>query len=341
MTTEDFNTIEIIDSIPWEANEDVRVLWYQVTIGARSDIAEQIRRDDNEHVIFPIILRDILFTNANAILSDLNRLLANSEEELTSIKPKYLSKISIIILSKEAFTLPLVSSPITLPTWFPFLGGKEIHLKISDLFQTAQLELLSGTSARIGQLASELYDLESAMVNRLAIIAETHPQSLQSIIDTLYSEEKPSPLKATENFLKHINSINNPRAYRPTAKTPNSFLSKIICLALKSSPDTLATHSKKIAKAFGDSHSSFLKPTIFAIILRPTCPLTTTERNWHSAMLAIYQAYQLMNAAAHAGDYPSYPATLILSTAKDLARFLIEANIFIASIFVAESLLET
>ncbi len=47
-----------------------------------------------------------------------------------------------------------------------------------------------------------------------------------------------------------------------------------------------------------------------------------------------------MNAAAHASEYPSYPASLVLANAKDLVRFLTDFRCALEEIFESHDQLE-
>lgn len=321
----------LIDTIQWSETESIRVLWFKADGIPRAELAQKIERLNGESIIFPIVLRDILFTNANAVLADFARLVDGAAEQFKSLHANSFSKLTIVILSNERFSLPQVSSPVFLPAWFPILGGRETVVRISDVFEIAELELLNSNSARIELFGSLLYQIESTMVMEIALASKADPRRFQSLLDTINSEDKASVDVAVEKFQSHIKSVAIPRAYRPGAKSKNSLLSKLIYQAIKSSPDTLASISKKVSSSFCHSHKVSLKPTLFAIMLRPNINLSATERNWHSAIVAMYQAYQLMNAAAHAGEYPSYPADLVLSNAKDLVRFLTDFHSLLAS----------
>jgi len=56
---------------------------------------------------------------------------------------------------------------------------------------------------------------------------------------------------------------------------------------------------------------------------------------WHAINEPIAdcsQRYQLMNANAHAGEFPSYAVALQYSTAKNLREFLVAAKDFVESL---------
>ena len=57
-----------------------------------------------------------------------------------------------------------------------------------------------------------------------------------------------------------------------------------------------------------------------------------SANNWHAILVAMFQAYHLMNGFAHAGEYGTYPVGLIYSTSLDLRRFLRDAERYIESL---------
>ncbi|MCP1456117.1 hypothetical protein [Pseudomonas kilonensis] len=330
----ELNLLDLIDSISWSADERVRVFWLCASKKSRSLIAKEIERLDTEHAIFPVILRDTLFVNANAILADFNKLVSDAQKRLEAIPRSTISKLSIVILSNEEFSLPQVSSPIVLPAWFPVLGGCETYLRISDLFQQAEVDLLNGDSARIDQIASLLYEIESTLVSQFVWIAENNSKQLKSLVDVLKFDDKGgvSVESFAEIIKSHVESVGAPRAYRPSAKALNSLLSRMISQVLKSSPDKLGALATKVAVAYGAEHGSILKPTLFSVMMRPTGQFTIAAKNWHSAFMSFYQSYQLMNAAAHAGEYPKYSISLILANSQDLVRFLSDFSNYVSAL---------
>jgi hypothetical protein len=312
----------LINGIPWEEGASIRVLWLKADGVSRTQLAEEIKSDE-EHAILPVILRSALFISSNALMADLAKLISQHEDAFQALKEIQFTKLTIVIVSNDRLSLPQASSPVCLPQWFPILGGREVIVRISDVFDTAELEPLNGESSRIEQLASSLFDIESALVSRLEAMVKLDDRAIRSLIDTLNKDEPAASVPTALAMYKlHLSDVKVPRAYRPGAKSKKSLLSKLIYQVIKSSPDGAAAFSKKLACALGYSQSIQIKPSLFAVMLRPSVSLTVAETNCHFGILAFYQAYQLMNAAAHAGEYPSYPASLVLANAKDLARFL-------------------
>ncbi|QXH75635.1 hypothetical protein [Pseudomonas salmasensis] len=318
------NIQKLITDIPWESNVNIRFLWLKSDGKPRSSLADEIRAL-GEQVILPIVLRGNLFLTSNALMADLATLISSNEQEFRALKNISPSHLTVVIISNDLLSIPQASSPVYLPEWFPILGGKEIFVRIEDVFDTAQLAPLNSEGARIDLIASLLFETESIMVKRLRNVAEAKEGKVRALIDSLRAEGEingGSTESHLTNYETHLEGVSVARAYRPGAKSKNSLLSKLIYQVLKNSPDSVASFSKKLAAALAIQTMPKLKPSLFGVMLRPSLALGDAEANSHFGILAFYQAYQLMNAAAHAGEYPSYPASLVLSNAKDLVRFL-------------------
>lgn len=333
---------KLIKNIPWEDGATIRILWLNANGKPRSELAESIKQLQ-DHIIFPIILRSNLFLTSNALMADLATLISGNEQEFKALKSVNFTSLTVVIISNEPLSIPQASSPVYLPEWFPILGGKEIFVKISDVFETAELAPLNSEGARIEQLASLLFDTETLLVNRLKYQITHQEGKVRGLIDSLRSDGEPQggpTVSYIQKYENHLASVSVARAYRPGAKSKASLLSKLIYQVIKNSPDATAAFSKKLASALSLSEMQRLKPSLFSVMLRPSIALTVAEENCHAGILAFYQAYQLMNAAAHASEYPSYPAALVLANAKDLARFLTDFRRTLEEIFESHDHLE-
>lgn len=323
--------LELISSIPWNSNEMLRVLWIRYSEGSRQKFADELTRSLNGEAIVALILREPLFFSANAILSDLLRLFSENREALDRVKECEASRLSIVILSKDDFRLPQISSPITLPSWFPVHGGRETFFRISDLGFQAEVALLNCPESRIEQTAELVFDLEEVLVLRSRKLAESEPDKFKKFATTLHADNALDCASALSGYIKHIEGVQDRRAYRPNAQPSSSLVSRLLRLTLNSTPKQLGEHAKIFSMAMGESTDSPLKPPLFAVMLRPAAPLDTGPANWHAISLGIFQAYQLMNGAAHAGDYATYPVALLYSNSVDLRRFLQDAKSYLAN----------
>lgn len=323
---------ELAVGIPWHPHEVLRAFWVRLSDQSRQDFATQIRGEltPGEWVV-PLIIREHSFYNANSLLSDTVRLFTANRTEIEGLKSSQPTRITALLLGKEEFRLPQTSSPIELPAWFPILGGVETSFRISDLGRQAEVNLLSCEEIRIRQLSELVFELERSIVQRLEAVASQDAARATEFIAKLLGTAASATDGAAllTGYRQHVDSVPTSREYRPQAGTVASLLSKVVKLTHRSSPKDLARDVSTFASAIGDTSAHTLNPSLFAVFLRPTIPLSPAEKNWQYIFLGLYQAYQLMNGYHHAGDYGSYPISLLYSTSIDLRRFLQDARLYV------------
>ncbi len=324
--------IDFLESIEWEANTFLRLFWIKIAHGSRDSLAQDLKNAPSSDVVVPIVLRETLFLNANAVMSDFARLLENNRQKFEELTVGKGERMTVVLLLKENFKLSQISSPVVLPRWFPVLGGTETYLHIADLMWVSEVELLNCRDAQIEAMSSGLFELESNIVERIRQVSGDTPRKARGLIDSI-CDNAGSTTDVLDKFESTLRSVQDPKGYRPNSTNKNSLISLIFSQVLKSSPDKLAKLASKLCDAASDNSTDVLKPTLFAIMLRPAHQSSPAIKNWHSILLAAFQVYQLMNASAHAGEYPQYPVTLVHSNSRDLLRFLNQANHYVAVLF--------
>lgn len=325
--------VDMICDAPWRESEPIRVFWVQLTGEGRADFAARMTSVSCHPPVVPIVIREPLFLTANALLSDFNRLLEGNKGHFDNLAGSGNSRLSIAILSRERLRLPQVSSPITLPNWFPVRGGRETFLRISDFGQRAEVGLLNCPEARVEDLSQQLFHLETALVARIAEVYSESSNRLSPCVALLFPPPETLTVEtAVVGFERHLGGVGDPRGYRATGAKGPSIVSRLIRVVTRSSPDGLCSACKTLAKALDHEGDRRLRPTMFGVMLRPPPPNSPTTLAWHTIVLSVYQAYQLMNGAAHAGEYASYPIDLIYATALDVRRGLLESTIYLENV---------
>lgn len=325
----------LLGTIEWGASTSIRLFWVKIPQGSRDALAEALRKAEGAEIIVPIVLREPLFLSANAVMSDFSRLLESNKKSFEDLKVVRDQKITVILLLKENFNLSQISSPVVLPRWFPIMGGVESYLHISDLLWCAETELLNCPGAKIDLMSSALYDLECSIVERLRQVSKIKSGKVRALLDTINPGGGGTDAMLG-SFEAVLNGVNDPKGYRPNSTSKSCLMSLMFAQVLKSSPDQLSSLSAKFQEAVADKSVELLRPTLFGIMLRPSNKTIVATKNWHSLLLAAFQVYQLMNASAHAGEYPKYPVSLINSNARDLLEFLVAANKYVAFLFSAD-----
>jgi hypothetical protein len=316
--------VELINEMPWLADEVIRVLWVRIVDGGRDEFAAAIEASRGNASIIALVIRERLFVDGNMLLADFVKLVTANRPAFERLTAERHKTLSILVLAREELRLPQGGSPVILPEWFPVSGGKEVHFRISDLAVRAEVDLLNCEEARIEDTAAALCELESVIVRRLQQV-QSQASDAQEALWLLLFETK--ELKAPRAdflamFRQHCESVVNPRAYRPSVANGKSMGSRLLRLVLKSSPDQLATVSDACAAALRFSETAILQPSLFAVMLRPVRRPSQAAMSCHAMLLAFYSGYQFVTGAAHAGEYPEYPLALIYSTSMDIRRSL-------------------
>jgi hypothetical protein len=254
--------------------------------------------------------------------------------QIEALVPNQPERMTFLILSKEDFRLVNASSPIELPEWFPLCPSTQTYFSVSDLGQNAELKPLNFPQARMDHVAELLFELERAIVNKLSEIYPTDPARVGRFVSALVpGGKRGDPKDNLTLFSAHLDSVHDPRAYRPNAADSSKFLAaRVIKLLLGSTPKQLANAGEALGRNLCNSHAIALKPTFFAVMWRPPSKTTLDATNWHAILVAFFQAYQLMNAHAHAGEFPSYAVALQYSNSVNLRKFLVDAKDFVESL---------
>lgn len=316
----------LLESVRRHRDSDLNALavfWYQVRTD-RTRFMQEIEslKGDLALACLPVPAQG--FDNANAILSDLSRLISENREYLEATlagSARGGRPATVLLLSRTEFEIAQVSSPMEMPDWFPSIGGQTVQLTIEDLTHTAAGPL-NVSEARIKDLCERLYSLESVLVKRLTQVHQLKPSCLMSFFDRVKDGE------SCEDFLTaadaHLRAVSNPQGYRPSARG-RSLVARILRQVTSSSPDQLGRCAKSLSDALRITEEGISGPgpSMVAVLLRPTqsdnLACTSFARN---LIVAVYATSQFVTASAHADGYPSYPIELVRQTSLDLRSAL-------------------
>lgn len=327
---------QLVQAIPWKTTSCIRMFWLRHADGARNELAQQLWTWIGKEAVVPMVLRAPSFKDANSVLADAMDLFVAHRERIEALKTDTPEKITFLILSKDDFRLVNAGSPIELPDWFPVSPSRETFFAVDDLGHAAEVKPLNLPDARMDHVAEMLYELELAIYDKLNEIHATQPARAALCVDAL----QPGGPKCVDAqptlslFSTHLAAVgNDPRAYRPNAADDSKFLAARICkLVLNQSPKQLAATAKDLAKHTSGSAGMALKPTFFAVMWRPANKMSIETTNWYAILVGFFQAYQLMNAHAHAGEFPAYAVALQYANALNLRQFLRDAKDFVETL---------
>lgn len=325
--------LQLVRAVPWRPNSCIRMFWVRYAEGSRDEIAAQLWTWVGKEAVVPMVLRTASFKDANAVLADAMDLFVANRMHIEPLAADAPELMTFLILSKEEFRLVNASSPIELPDWFPVLPASSTFFSVNDLGQSAEIKPLNFPEARMDHVGEMLFQLESAICDKLKEIYANDAGRIALCVDAL-QPNTPKCIDAQDSlqlFSAHLAAAaGDPRAYRPNAAATSKFLAaRILKLVLGHPPKQLATTAEELSRNLHGSGAIALKPTFFAVMWRPANKMSVEATNWHAILVAFFQAYQLMNAHAHAGEFPAYAVALQYANSLNLRQFLRDAKDFV------------
>ncbi len=327
--------VQLIRAVRWSTNSYIRMFWVRHAEGSRDALAQELWTWIDKEAVVPLVLRTSGFKDANAVLADAMELFEANRERIEPLASGVPERMTFLILSKEDLRLVNASSPIKLPDWFPVRPTTETYFSVNDLGQVAEIKPLNFPETRMDHVAEMLFELELVICEKLAEIYANDAGRVALCVDAL-QPSGPKCVDAQDTltlFSGHLTGTADPRAYRPNASDKSKFLAaRILKLVLGHPPKQLATAAEEMGRNLRGSGAIALKPTFFAVMWRPANKMSIEATNWHAILIAFFQAYQLMNAHAHAGEFPAYAVSLQYANSLNLRQFLRDAKEFVESL---------
>jgi hypothetical protein len=313
--------LDIVKQRYAERQEPLLIFWCHVS-SDRESLFLRLKELRGELSLVPLVLRGSGFDNPNAIMTDLRELIIEnrSEFESTSLNLSGDSPLALLLLSRRQFDLPQISSPTSLPDWFPTLGGQTVYVFIEDLTRSATGPL-DIPEAHIDDIRAKLFVLEGALLERIKKVRSVNHSLCNQLFEVIKNPEGQEKIKELlEAATVSHSEVRNPSGFRPSTKDGRSLISRFLSLVQRRSFDQLTQPSSALAAALGvtDEMSPSTPESLTAVLLRPTQPDSPATRLGRNILISIYMAAQFSTSAAHAGDYPSFPIILIRSLSYDL-----------------------
>lgn len=316
--------IDGVSHVLLEAPGPLIVLWLQLD-ARRTEMRAQILADRQTTPIVPIVLRGEGFQNANALLCDLMTEIEKERESFVDFQRAGFQKIAVVLLSLHPLAVPQVSSPARLPDWFPISGGEVVEVHIRDLTRSSNTAL-NAYECKISEIAAGLHRIEAALLKRLYSQANKNPSHSwgASFFDRIKDEKKNG--ESYRDFLKGALAFNHavvsPEGYRPSARSGESLLGRLMRMVSSASPDELGRRAKSLSEALVVSPETKVSDSLVSVLFRPTIPPEESVRLVRNTLLTIYAASQYVTAAAHADAYPMYSLPLLQGLSFELRSTL-------------------
>ena len=326
----------LVHAVPWRANTFLRLFWIRVTSGSRDEFATRLADLMSGEGVVPVVLRSTGFKNANSMPSDVLDLFEKNRAAFEALAVTTPSRLTVLIVARDEYQLAHDSSPVALPDWFPVGAATETDFTIADLGQVSEFKPANCEEVRIASISELCFELEVALVYKLQELEAGDQSRLEAFLCALMpsASTTETSTQSLESFLRHVGDYAaRPRAYRLDANQSSKHLSaRMLKLVLASSPKQLGIVATNLAACFPSLPSATLKQPYFAVLWRPANAMPAATSSWHAILIGMFSAYQLMNACAHAGDFPDYPVALQYAHSKDLRRFLIDARQFVEAL---------
>ena len=307
--------------------EPLQVYWWHVDDDSRSQVADAITEARGDLALVPLVVRRAVFVDPNAILSDLNGLLADNQAAVENASPRAGEPIALVLLARDDFRLSQTGSLICLPDWFPHIGGQEVFVRVRDLLFDVDAVRFNAPEARSEDLAARLLALEQIVAARLNAVFNAAPKRMDPFWGSITSYlgcgcSREAILEILAGYDRHVASVADPRAYRPTLKNTASVLAQLIGLSQRSSPDQLPGLAKNLSQALALPADVSARQPFVSILLRPTQRMDSAVGFTHTLLASSYGGYQFLNAAAHASEYPQVSVAFLYLNSKDLRAAL-------------------
>ena len=305
--------------------------WYRVE-GDRDHYAQLLRAELREEPVAILIVREVRFDNPNVILSDLVDLIQRQRtvcEEVINIESNQLNSCGLALLARNELTVAQASSPMTLPEWFAMGGGTTVSVIIKDLTWTSDASM-NAHSARTGEIAEHLFQLEGTLLRRLLRVHERDHAKSTALLQLLRtnSEGLHDILAAAQEYRL---TVTTPSAFRPSLREGRSLVARLWRVAQQQSPEKLGQPAKALAAALDlpDALPSVgWYESLASVLRRPSSPESSdaARRFARNLFMTIATACQFTTAAAHADSYGRYPVPLLRSISLDLRRSMDRAE---------------
>lgn len=269
------------------------------------------------------------FDDPNGIIDDLAKMISDHSgwfgdgNRAAIIKEE---KFTLVLISKRPLGVPQISSPVTLPDWFPLWPSRLLTVKIQSITDSVDISIGS-PDVPVGPINASLYLLESALCARFRSVFQRAPAVSARLRARFGGSKGQADLMSMVARSKAGRGSGIPEDFRPGGGVTSPYLvSHLFRQWSECSHNGLHDLAVDIADAL-DIHpgskveAQYSLASLLTRTVKPklseTPPGVTFARN---ALVSLAHAIQFTNAAHHGGDYPNFPALLTISYAQDLAR---------------------
>lgn len=310
-----------------QQTEKIEVFWIEATSSRQQLAAELTTRFAGLPMLVALVNKN-RFHDANGVSDDLNLTIQENEAWFTPENRELMGdrqKFSMVLVSKRPLGIPQLSSPVTLPDWFPQWPCEILIAEVKSVFSAITLSLGSPDIPQ-SAINSALFELEQALCHRLQVVAQSMPIAANALMSVVGIGA--APVNVTELIASSSQGLQarNGSEFRPGGAIDSGFIVSHFARVWRDCQPmqrhNLATHA---SAALGLSPASSVDPqySLTALLSRgkekfPAIPAHITfSRN---LMVTVSDVVQFVNGIHHADEFPQFPAVLTITFAKDLAN---------------------
>lgn len=310
-----------------QQDEDIEAFWIESS-GSRQQLATDLQAlVAGRPILVTTVGRD-RFIDPNGITDDLSLTIQENEAWFTRERREWVirdQKFSIVLVSKRPLGVPQISSPVSLPDWFPLWPGRLLTANITSIFSSITLSLASHEIPEAA-INNALFALEQSLCNRLETVFGSAPSaSLQLMTVVASNTSAPASLVELITTSKQGSQSRTGDEFRPGGAIDSGFIVSHLARIWRDSPpkdrQKLAEYAAE-ALGLSDESAIDIQFSLTALLTRgkekfPTVPAHVTfSRN---LMVTISDVVQFVNGIHHADEFPQFPAVLTITFATELA----------------------
>lgn len=318
---------EYLKKLHRERPSEIAAYWLEES-ASRSELVSLL---SNSFAGLPILVATVpknAFDDPNGVIDDLAMLIAANSAWFTEANRAVIvrdQRFSLVLVSKRPLGVPQISSPVTLPEWFPLWPNRLLTIKIQSVSELVDISIGS-PDIPVAPINASLCQLEAALCRRLLYVHTRTPASTARL-RSRFNGSVAANLDAIIAQSQAALAIGSPDDFRPGgAATSPYIVSHLFRQWWVCSHEKLHDLSIDIAQALGIESKDAIEAqfSLASVLTRTVKPKladtpagVTFSRN---ALLSLSHSIQFTNATHHGGDYPNLPAILTISYAQDLAR---------------------
>lgn len=176
----------------------------------------------------------------------------------------------------------------------------------------------------LSELRRLLYEIDGILVTRIRWSWEADHRHVQALWECIQREGDDDVAGALNRIEEALGNVANPTSFRPSTARNPTLVGRLWGRANSISPERLRRLARTVASALQvDDLELAEEVPLVGVLNRPTNPIPDAPIRWCFHLIVVLRtACQLATAAAHADDYPLFPAVLLRAVSRDLRQFL-------------------